>query len=79
MITLLEFINATTWLEPQDYVKVCLWDKSKTYSDEDGEFKDILLNVKNLAKYGNYYVSNIDIETDNNNYKTYLSCMICED
>ena len=60
MITLAELINATTWLQPQDHIKVSLWDKSKVY--EENEFEDIELNVKNLAKYANYYVRDIDIE-----------------
>ena len=60
MITLTELIDATTWLQPQDHIKVSLWDKSKVY--EENEFEDIELNVKNLAKYANYYVRDIDIE-----------------
>ena len=73
MITLIELINATAWLEPQDHLKVCIWDKTKMYEDF-GEFKDIKLNVYTLAKYGNYYVSDIDVEYYPDEDKTYLSC-----
>ena len=72
MITLMELIDTTTWLRPQEHMKITLWDKSKIY--EPDEFKDIELNVYNLAKYGNYNVSDIDIEYIDDD--AYLSCMI---
>lgn len=76
MITLIELINATTWLQPQDHIKICVWDKSKVY-EEKGEFTDIELSVRSLAKYGDYFVSDIDIEVIDN--EPYLSCMIWKD
>jgi hypothetical protein len=72
MITLVELINATTWLEPQDHIKIVLWDKSKVYEDT-GEFTSIDFNIRNLAKYGNYWVSDIDIEDGK------LTCLIWKD
>ena len=71
MITLGELINATTWLQPQDHMKVSVWDKSKVYSED--EFEDIELTVKNIAKYANYYVSDIDIEYIDGNE----ACLVC--
>ena len=75
MITLAQLIEATTWLQPQDHMKINLWDKSKIY--EEGEFQEIELNVRNLAKYGDYYVSDIDIESYGEN-EPVLTCMILE-
>ncbi len=81
MITLTELINATTWLKPQDHMKVTLWNKSKAYGEEEfEEFEDIELNVKNLAKYGDYFVSDIDIEIFLEDEETcYLVCFIWKD
>lgn len=76
MITLIELIDATTWLKPQDHMKVTVWDKSKVYEEE--EYKDIDLTVYNLAKYGNYLVSDIDIEKYENDGEVYLSCLVRE-
>ena len=73
MITLIELVNATTWLQPQDHMRVCVWDKSKVY-EEKGEFTDIELNIRNLAKYSDYFVSDIDIESYND--EPVLSCLI---
>ena len=72
MITLIELVNAVAWTEPQDHIRITLWDKSKVY-EEKGEFTDIEFNVRNLAKYGNYWVSDIDIENNK------LFCMIQKD
>ncbi len=77
MITLIELIDATTWLQPQDHIKVSLWDKSKIY--EENEFEDITLSVKALAKYANFWVSDIDVEVDPETNQPYLTCMIWED
>ena len=77
MITLIELIDATTWLQPQDHIKASVWDKSKVY--EEKEFEDIILNVKTLAKYGNSWVSDIDIEVDSETNEPYLTCMIWKD
>lgn len=76
MITLMQLIEATAWLQPQEHIKVSLWDKSKLY--EDGEYKDIELNVRNLARYGDYWVTDLDIEYDDGD-NAYLSCMIWKD
>lgn len=73
MITLADFISATAYLEPQEHMKVTLWDKTKIY--EEDEFEDIILNVRSLAKYKDYYVRDIDVE----HYEdcgSVLSCMI---
>jgi hypothetical protein len=76
MITLCELIEATTWLKPQDHMKVSLWDKSRVY-DED-EFVDIDLTVRNLAKYGSYFVGDIDVDY-NSKGELILTCMIWKD
>ena len=76
MITLAQLIQSTTWLQPQDHMKISLWDKSKIY--EEGEFVDLELNVRNLAKYGNYWVDDIDIEVCEGD-KPVLACMIWKD
>lgn len=76
MITLVELIDATTWLQPQDHIKVTVWDKSNIY--EENEFIDIELNVRNLAKYGDYCVSDIDIEFYGKD-EPVLACMIWKD
>lgn len=73
MIILAELIEATTWLKPEDHIRITLWDKSKVYCEE--EFQDIDLDVYNLAKYGNYFVSDIDIEK-NSDGEAFLTCMI---
>ena len=75
MITLCQLVDSVAWLEPQDHIKISLWDKSKLY--ESGEYKDIELNIRNLAKYGDYWVSDLDIEK----YKdeVFLSCLIWKD
>lgn len=73
MITLAELIEATTWLRPQERIRITLWDKSKVYCEE--EFKDIDLDVYNLARYGNYFVSDIDVEK-NDDEELFLTCMI---
>lgn len=73
MITLAELIDATTWLKPQDHIKITLWNKDKAYTDK--EFEDLDVDVKNVAKYADYYVSDIDIEFVDE-YNTYLTCMI---
>lgn len=75
MITLTELIEATTWLKPEDHMKVTLWNKSKIYEKE--EFESIELNVYNLAKYGNYLVSDIDIEEYDDG--SFLDCLIRKD
>lgn len=75
MITLTELIEATTWLKPEDHMKVTLWNKSKVYEKE--EFESIELNVYNLAKYGNYLVSDIEIEEYDDG--SFLSCLIRKD
>ena len=76
MITLIQLIDATTWLKPQDHMKVSIWDKSKIYEEE--EFTDIELTVRNLARYGDYLVS--DIDTDfNSEGDPILTCMIRKD
>jgi hypothetical protein len=76
MITLVELINATAWLKPQEHIKISLWDKSKLY--EDGEYTDIELTVCNLAKYANYSVGDLIVEYDNKD-NAYLSCTIWKD
>ena len=75
MITLTELIEATTWLKPEDHMKVVLWNKSRIYEKE--EFENIELNVYNLAKYGNYLVSDIDIEEYDDG--SFLGCLIRKD
>lgn len=72
MITLTQLINATAWLEPEKHMRISLWDKTKVY--EEDEFKDIPLNVRALARYGDYLVDDIDVE----GYKdqVVLSCTI---
>ena len=75
MITLTELIEATTWLKPEDHMKVTLWNKSRIYEKE--EFESIELNVYNLAKYGNYLVSDIEIEEYDDG--SFLSCLIRKD
>lgn len=75
MITLTELIKATTWLKPEDHMKVVLWNKSRIYGKE--EFENIELNVYNLAKYGNYLVSDIDIEEYDDG--SFLGCLIRKD
>ena len=75
MITLTELIEATTWLKPEDHMKVTLWNKSKVYEKE--EFENIELNVYNLAKYGNYLVSDIEIEEYDDG--SFLRCLIRKD
>lgn len=75
MITLRELIEATTWLQPQEHMKISFWDKSKVY--EENEFEDIELNIRNLAKYGDYWVSDLDIEEYED--KVFLSCLIWKD
>jgi hypothetical protein len=72
----MELVNATAWLSPQDHMKVTIWDKSKVY--EEGEYTNIDLTVYSLAKYGNYFVSDIDVEQERNG-ELYLSCSIRED
>lgn len=76
MITLIELIEATAWLQPQEHIKINLWDKTKVC--EDDEYKNIKLNIRNLAKYGNYWVTDLDIEYDNED-NAYLSCSIWKD
>lgn len=76
MITLRELVDSVAWLQPQEHMKITLWDKSKLY--EDGEYKDIELTIRNFAKYADYWVSDLDIEYDNKN-NAYLSCMIWKD
>lgn len=75
MITLCQLVDSVAWLEPQDHIKISVWDKSKLY--KAGEYKDIELNIRNLAKYGDYWVSDLDIEK----YKdeVFLSCLIWKD
>lgn len=75
MITLTELIKATTWLKPEDHMKVTLWNKSRIYEKE--EFESIELNVYNLAKYGDYWVSDLDIEECED--EVFLSCLIWKD
>ena len=75
MITLMQLIEATAWLQPQDHIKINLWDRTKVY--EDDEYKDIELNVRNLAKYGDYWVTDLDIEEYED--KIFLSCSIWKD
>lgn len=78
MITLMELVRATGWLEPQNHIKVTLWNKDKVY--EDDEFQDIDLNVYNFARYGDFWVQDIDIEWYQNNDKNpELSCLIWKD
>ena len=75
MITLMEYINATAWTQPENHIKITLWDKSKVY--EEGEFEDIELNVKTLAQYGNCEIGDIDIvcsDEDSDDY--YLHCLV---
>lgn len=76
MITLCQLIDSVAWLEPQNHIKISLWDKSKLY--EDGEYRDIGLTIRNLAKYANYLVGDLDIEHDSKN-NAYLSCTIWKD
>ncbi len=76
MITLMQLIEATAWLQPQEHMKISLWDKSKLY--ENDEYRDIELTVRNFAKYANYQVGDLDIEYDNKD-NAYLSCMIWKD
>ena len=73
MFTLMQLINATTWLQPQDHMEVDLWDKDKVY--EDDEFEKIELNIKTLAKYGNHQVKDIDV-TINDDGEPFLYCMV---
>lgn len=75
MITLRELVDSVAWLQPQEHIKISLWDKSKLY--EDGEYKDIELTIRNFAKYANYWVGDIDIEEYEN--KVLLSCTIWKD
>ena len=77
MITLIQLVESTAWLQPQDHIKVNLWDRTKVY--EDGEYKDIELNVRNLAKYGDYWVTDLDIEEYKDEDKVFLSCLIWKD
>lgn len=76
MITLHELVDSVAWLQPQEHMKISLWDKSKIY--EDNEYKDIELNIRNLAKYADYWVGDLDIEYDDKD-NAYLSCMIWKD
>ena len=75
MITLMEFVNATAWLRPQDHMQIVLWNKSKVY--EKDEFENIEFNIRNFAKYGNYWVDDIDIVERNG--KVLLCCSIWKD
>lgn len=76
MVTLIELIDSTTWLQPQDHMEVHLWDKSKI--GEEDEFKDIELNIRNLAKYGNYIINELDIDY-NKDGEPILFCYICKE
>lgn len=73
MITLMELVKATAWTQPQEHMKVSIWNKSKIY--EKDEFEDITLTVKTLAEYGDCPISDIDVETDKDGY-LWLSCLI---
>ena len=77
MITLIDLIESTTWIKPEEHMKVTIWHRDKIYNE--GEWEDIELNVKNLAKYGLYYVHDIDVDWCNNGTDIYLGCLICED
>ena len=76
MITLCELVNSVAWLQPQEHMKISLWDKTRVC--EDDEYKDIELNIRNLAKYGDYWVNDLDIEYDDRD-NAYLSCIIWKD
>jgi len=76
MITLCQLIDSVAWLNPQEHMKISLWDKSKLY--ENDEYRDIELTVRNFAKYANYQIGDLDIEYDNKD-NAYLSCMIWKD
>ena len=78
MIILMQLVDATTWLQPQDHMEIDLWNKDKIYEYGEDEFRKIELNVKTLAKYGNYQVKDIDI-TDNEDGELCLYCTIWKD
>lgn len=62
-MTLIDLINATCWTEPQEHIKVSLFDKEAyTNFDDEHAWEEIDLNVHNLAKYGNCEVNDIDVE-----------------
>lgn len=67
-MTLIDLINSVCWSEPQDHMKVTLFDKvAYVKNDDEHNWEEIELNVKNVAKYGNCIVRDIDIE-DNKIY-----------
>ena len=72
MIILNDLVAATAWTKPEEHIKVQIWHKDKVY--EKNEWEDIDLTVKNLSKYGLWYIEDIDIEEyeDSN----YLNCVI---
>lgn len=76
MITLRELVDSVAWLQPQEHIKIILWNKNRAY--EKDEFKDIEFNIKNFAKYADYWVTDLDIEHDNKD-NAYLSCSIWKD
>ena len=49
MITLCELIEATTWLKPQDHMKVSLWDKSRIYDEDEVVDIDLPLVVVDIV------------------------------
>lgn len=73
-IILSDLIAATVWTNSEEHIKVQIWHKNKVY--EKDEWENIDLTVKNLSKYGAWYVEDIDIEEyeDGN----YLSCVIVQ-
>ena len=64
-MTLSDLINSTCWLNPEQHMTVSIFNK-EAYAEDDLEnaWVNIDLNVRNIAKYGNYTVGNIDIVTD---------------
>lgn len=59
-ISLIDFINESGYMNPEEHIVVTM-----CYPDEQNnsvDFKDIELNIKNLAYYGSYPIHNILIE-----------------
>ena len=61
-MTLNDLINSTCWLNPEEHMTASIFNKEAYLEDNlEKAWIDIELNVRNIAKYGNYTVGNIDI------------------
>lgn len=66
-MTLSDLINSTCWLNPENHMTASIFNKEAYIEDDlDKAWINIKLDVRNVAKYANYTVGNIDVIVDDN-------------